>query len=1150
MNLTMDSDILVEASYWYDSQLNTEINWTIRNIIASKNLQGSYITYYSDLVTNILLWVDNGNINTYVDDNWNVNTTLINTRLNNIINELQVEDINVDGILNRDDINYHNIVNDVSNLTYQIPWYERAIIDWDKEEKQAIIDDLGIDVGGWDSLLNLSSNANYQTLELLDTESFEQKKQLLITEIDELDTEVNQINWDLQTNLVLQDSLSWEIDTAKISVVNFYNSLDSSSKILLDPTKSTTEKYYETANIISNSQTNDVVFLSSYNSLPNSSEITEWKTVLITRANTILAEIEPLKRDRDAKKIIYDQKYAEYLEAKANYEEDQRLKEYWNDRYEEYKESYNDLVNQNEYYKRQKDLASDNLAKLDKPNPNDYSVTSDTYPRLAWTNPIDSLTFTHWWMSFEWFLKLPNDWSFPWIVWMESNLWKTNDISVKDVNHFFDEIRYLENLFKFKLDYMHYEEAIEQIKATWNLINWKEIRDEADVERFFYGLLDYLEINHYNYEEQAYLESKIEYEEASSLLQTKLNALEVVKQKLLTYWIKLSDVVDYENNLVTAITENNELNDLLTVFSWLLNDKENELIYYEATNPETENEGQIEERINLLNFDYESPYNLDTTSNNFALYPWAYLEIKNWYTGVIKNRNNIVFQWTQDVVDEQKYLNFTYTVYVKFNRYWTGNDYPALLWIEYKQEAWDNLVYSTERIELNSREDLSSWVISDLVKKVKADIDLRRNGMGDMVNDINYDLSLNNIKSLFNELQIASNDWWWWDWRIEELQWLSPEQIEKKVETFSQRLFDHKYKYDAEFKLNFDNEVVRQTDLQKQSLEFQLWRELTQAEIDEIITNTIEWTKNGTIKWTSDYVMQYYDLFVSLSEITFEDISNWLSSMWWFVKSPIDSIASWYETLKDGLVSVVDRLEHLWAYEYSFWWWYVWVNIALLMADPAGKIRNMWWWVWKVVTKIDIAILELIESVLTTKVAKLWQAYVTKFHNLTTKVAVKFDKGMQEHIIKRLWMMDQDILRKNLDNLDNFIDSFDGGDYPILMKADDFWERVVLKNVNWKIVDWRWFPIDKSEVDFIVIESNWQDWIVFWKNHSYLSNWKNINYAWELKFNKNTWNIIWFTNRSGHYLPDSNDLEWLQKLKNAYFNRFKIEFDIDFTIPY
>ncbi len=131
--------------------------------------------------------------------------------------------------------------------------------------------------------------------------------------------------------------------------------------------------------------------------------------------------------------------------------------------------------------------------------------------------------------------------------------------------------------------------------------------------------------------------------------------------------------------------------------------------------------------------------------------------------------------------------------------------------------------------------------------------------------------------------------------------------------------------------------------------------------------------------------------------------------MWTFVKSPIDSISNSYETLKNWLAKTVERLEYLWAYEYSYGWGYVWVNLWLMMADPAGKIRNMWWWVGKVVTKIDGAILEMIEKVVDLKVVKLWNVYVLKFHNLTTKIAVKFDKGMQEYIIKRLWMMDDDI---------------------------------------------------------------------------------------------------------------------------------------------
>gem|GEM_PF-2340830 len=45
---------------------------------------------------------------------------------------------------------------------------------------------------------------------------------------------------------------------------------------------------------------------------------------------------------------------------------------------------------------------------------------------------------------------------------------------------------------------------------------------------------------------------------------------------------------------------------------------------------------------------------------------------------------------------------------------------------------------------------------------------------------------------------------------------------------------------------------------------------------------------------------------------------------------------------------------------------------------------------------------------------------------------------MQEHVFKRMALMDDDVLKKNLESPDEFIRSFDDGKYPMLIEADEF----------------------------------------------------------------------------------------------------------------
>lgn len=81
------------------------------------------------------------------------------------------------------------------------------------------------------------------------------------------------------------------------------------------------------------------------------------------------------------------------------------------------------------------------------------------------------------------------------------------------------------------------------------------------------------------------------------------------------------------------------------------------------------------------------------------------------------------------------YAQYPFTFYVKLNRTWTWKDYPALVWIEF----WDQFIAPTERYEVFSREELnylwSDWVILVLESKARALIDLNRVGLWEKVDD-------------------------------------------------------------------------------------------------------------------------------------------------------------------------------------------------------------------------------------------------------------------------------------------------------------------------------------------------------------------------------------------------------------------------------
>lgn len=93
--------------------------------------------------------------------------------------------------------------------------------------------------------------------------------------------------------------------------------------------------------------------------------------------------------------------------------------------------------------------------------------------------------------------------------------------------------------------------------------------------------------------------------------------------------------------------------------------------------------------------------------------------------------------------------------------------------------------------------------------------------------------------------------------------------------------------------------------------------------------------------------------------------------------------------------------------------------------------------------------------------------------------------------------------------------------------------KLPIQIVNWKIKNSVWWNFD-GKFDFFIV--NWE--LKFWKGHSFISEWKNVEYAWELFFDK-SWNLNWFSKGSWHYQPLLED-----KYIIINFMKEKYNFDI------
>ena len=130
--------------------------------------------------------------------------------------------------------------------------------------------------------------------------------------------------------------------------------------------------------------------------------------------------------------------------------------------------------------------------------------------------------------------------------------------------------------------------------------------------------------------------------------------------------------------------------------------------------------------------------------------------------------------------------------------------------------------------------------------------------------------------------------------------------------------------------------------------------------------------------------------------------------------------------------------------------------------------------------------------------------------------------------------MDDDILKNNVDDVDKFIKSFDDGKYPTLGRVWLNGTRYdTIEYENWKFL-FDGSTLRDENIDFIV-----QKWEVkFWFWHSYISWWKNIDFAWNIRFDSDGIPYSW-SNNSWHYKSISNDKAiFIIAMKEKYWFNF------------
>jgi len=559
--------------------------------------------------------------------------------------------------------------------------------------------------------------------------------------------------------------------------------------------------------------------------------------------------------------------------------------------------------------------------------------------------------------------------------------WK---ITIKNDAHENDWRNYLEKMLIIDI----IENKLNKLKENYNK------KEELYAETLFYWLIWLVSQDYYKEEYELYLKAKDKYEKEKSAYDQKIIVLKNFDTQINNYKWKILVVESYNNSKDIKATEYINVNNKLLASNWNLNNLEKSKSTYQ--NSIDNYNKDLSNKINTSIKEYKASQDFkeDITSSKY----------KRWQIAPFKNTD---------------YKNYPYTIYEKYNRTGTWKDYPALVWIEYKINPEEEVVYSTERIIALDKEHKDE-VKSFLTGKVKERIELVKKNLNEQVLKSLYLEIQKNIEYLkTNGCLLVSLDINSIPIKPCELTQDELNSINSNLEYFANYLFEYEIKTNPDFKKWFDDEVKKQIQIAQANLDID-WEWLTQEELNQISKDVLKWVKEWTVKATRDYMMQYVDLVNGLVNLSFDDVRNGLKRIWWVVTDPVWSIWKiWNELIEfqKHINNAYDVIVWLWAYEKSFWWTYLWATGWFIAFDPRKKAEAL---LWK--TKIEEIWKKLLETVKTLE--KEYRIRILKsFKDLTSTQRTRFYNLIEQYDIRN----------------------------PLTFIHVNHWEWKIV-NVNWKIL--------------------------------------------------------------------------------------------------
>ena len=206
---------------------------------------------------------------------------------------------------------------------------------------------------------------------------------------------------------------------------------------------------------------------------------------------------------------------------------------------------------------------------------------------------------------------------------------------------------------------------------------------------------------------------------------------------------------------------------------------------------------------------------------------------------------------------------------------------------------------------------------------------------------------------------------------------------------------------------------------------------------------------------------------VGILNLHFPDVIGWVKNTWSFVASTVANLWASYDSFKQTLFNIYDKVSNLVSYDYSKWASYVGTSNALASTDPAWRVIGLFW--GSVVIKIE----KVIDDLVTSRARKILLAIQFDDIQLQAKFAHAVDFWIAwNYNLANRDLFKQAIINHSKDPATKLI----LWTYRTTIRVNHFFNELTWNNVMYDL-DWNfisWWRLDAEQINYLKTTKNIQ----------------------------------------------------------------------------